>query len=89
MRDFDFGYELVQQHDQITVTEYRRQARQQEVFIWIDWVITVGALLALSAISYALNWPLVITCILVLLTSLYGFFLALMVRLLFDRNAFK
>lgn len=89
MRKFGSSYETVKQHGQTTVDEYNRRVRQKEVFIWINWVVTVGALVALSAVSLALDWPLAITCVLILLTGLYGFFLALMVLPLFDKDAFK
>lgn len=89
MRDLDSGHKTAQQHSQATVSEPLRRARQKEAFIWIEWTFIVGALVALSAISFALNWPIAITGILILLSSLYGFFLALMILPLFDKDAFK
>lgn len=89
MQKFGSSYETIQRHGQAAVNKQNRRARQKEVFIWINWVVTVGALVALSAVSLALDWPLAITCVLILLTGLYGFFLALMVLLLFDKDAFK
>lgn len=88
MRDLDSGHKTTQQHSRATVSEFLRRARQKEAFIWIDWIVTVGALVAISTVSLALNWPIAITGILILLTAFYGFCLALLVLPLFDKSAF-
>lgn len=89
MQDFDASQKTVQQYSQTLSSKHIRQTRQKEEFIWINWVFTVSALFALSAVSFAFDWPTVITCILILLTSLYSFFLALMALLLFEKDAFN
>ena len=89
MRDLDSSNMTNQQHNRANVSEILRRARQKEAFIWIDWIVTIGALVALSAISFSLKWPIAITGILILLTSLYSFFLAVMILPLFEKDAFK
>lgn len=77
------------QHSHDAAAKYLRQNKQKEALMWVNWILLFGILVALSAASIALKWPVLVKGVLILINGVFGVLIVLLIMLAFDKGAIK